>query len=363
MNALGFWSLTRYDDVLLALRDPRFGRKAFADLLGKADEGQGRAAPDPSLLFLDPPEHTRLRSLVNKAFVPSLVPDLRADIQQVADGLLDRTRDARAMDLIADFALPLPVFVILAILGVPPADRERFRRWTLDIAVGSESSPASGAFTPAVAAYDSIAGYFTGLIAERRRDPQPDLLTRLIEVQQHGDSLSESELLNVCSLLFVTGHQTTVNLIGNGLLSLLNHPDELRRLQDDPGLLPNAVEELLRYDSPVQRAGRMAKADIEIGGKVIPRGATVLAFLGAANRDPAQFAEPGRLDITRPENRHLAFGFGARFCLGAPLARLEGNIAIGTLVRRLPKLALTGQPLVWRNSAEVRALRELQVTF
>jgi pimeloyl-[acyl-carrier protein] synthase len=321
--------------------------------------GSGMAA---SLLFQDPPEHTRLRALVSMAFTPSLVPALREHIQHAADGLLDRVQEAGAMDSIADFAFPLPVYVISEILGVPAADRDLFRQWSLDIARGLDSPP-SAAFERNAAAQLEITAYFRGLIAKRRKRPQTDLVSKLIAAEAAGDRLTEFELLDLCSLLFLTGHQTTINLIGNGMLALLRHPMELRGLHHDSDLLPGAVEELLRYDSPVQRTGRMANTDLQIAGKTIPKGAVVLAMLGAANRDPARFPDPGRLDVTRRENRHLAFGSGARFCLGAPLARLEGSIAIGTLLRRLPKLALTSGTAAWRNSTEIRGLQEFLVTF
>ena len=350
ISSRGIWTLTRYDDVALVLRDPRFGRKAFAAAMGASSADPSGSGMAVSLLFQDPPDHTSLRALANEAFTPSLVPTLREHIQQVADGLLDRVRDAGAMDLIADFAFPLPVYVISEILGVPAADRDLFRQWSLDITRGLGSPPASPAFERNAAAQLEVAAYFRDLIAERRKCPQTDLVTRLIVAEAAGDRLTEFEVLDLCSLVFFTGHQTAINLIGNGMLALLHHPTELRRLHDDPGLLPGAVEELLRYDSPVQRTGRMANTGVEIGGKTIPKGAVVLAMLGAANRDPARFPDPGSLDITRRENRHLAFGSGARFCLGAPLARLEGNIAIGTLLRRLPKLALTSRTASWRNS-------------
>ena len=359
----GVWILTRYDDVALVLRDLRFGRKAFTAAMGASSADPADSGMGVSMLFQDPPDHTRLRALVSEAFTPSLVPALRQHTRQVADALLDRVRDAGAMDLIADFAFPLPVYVISEILGVPAADRDLFRQWSLDIARGLDSPPASPAFERNAAAQVEITAYFRALIAERRKCPQTDLVTRLIAAETAGDRLTESELLDLCSLLFFTGHQTTINLIGNGILALLRHPMELRRLRDHPGLLPGAVEELLRYDSPVQRTGRMANTSVEIGGKTIPKGAVVLAMLGAANRDPAKFPDPARLDIARRENRHLAFGSGARFCLGAPLARLEGSIAIGTLLRRLPELALTSRRASWRNSAEVRGLQEFPVTF
>jgi cytochrome P450 len=347
--------------VAFVLRDPRFGRKAFANFL----EGSGTGG---SLLFQDGFEHARLRTLISKAFVPSLAPELRKNIEQLADGLLDLVVDTGAMDLMADFAFPLPVYVISELLGVPTEEREPLARWAREVALGLDSpsdsaAEACGAAQASMAAHNSIAGYFRSLVAERRKRPSADLLSRLIAVQEGGDRLTETEVLDVCSLLFFTGHQTTINLIGNGALALLRHPMEFQKLRDNPGYLPGAIEELLRYESPVQRAGRMANTDVEMNGKTIPKGAIVLAMLGAANRDPAQFPEPDRLDITRRENRHLAFGFGERFCLGALLARLEGNVAIGTLLRRLPHLGLTGDPPAWRNSTEIRGLKKLRITL
>jgi cytochrome P450 len=227
------------------------------------------------------------------------------------------------------------VYVIVEMLGVQPADRDLFRTWSLDIARGMETPPASPVFERMVAAHHAIGDYFRGLLAERRRHPQDDLLTRLITVQEDGGKLTECELLDICGLLFVAGHETTANLIGNGILALLLHPGQLRRLRPDSGLLPSAVAELFRYDSPVQRASRMASTNVDIGGKTIPKGGVVSAVLGAANRDPARFPDPDRLDVARRDNHHLAFGLGGRFCVGAPLARLEGQIAIGTLLSNL----------------------------
>jgi pimeloyl-[acyl-carrier protein] synthase len=318
------------------------------------------------MLFRDPPDHTRLRTLVSKAFTPRVIEGLRPHIQQIVDGLLDRVRDRRAMDLIADLAFPLPVIVISEMLGVPAADRDRFRQWSLDVArsldaialpVGPEVIERGNA------ARRALADYFRGLIAERRRRPQADLLSGLIAAEEQGDTLSQAELLATCVLLLVAGHETTVNLIGNGMLALLRHPAELRKLGAEPALLPSAVEELLRWDSPVQRTGRITATDVELGGTLIPKGALVSAVLGAANRDPAHFPEPDRLDLARPDNRHLAFGWGIHFCLGAPLARVEGQIAIGALARRLPGLALATDRPEWRESSALRGLRALPVTF
>jgi pimeloyl-[acyl-carrier protein] synthase len=366
-SPMGLWVLTRYDDVARVLRDPRFGRKGFDELVnarfGTEPDQPGLAT---SMLFRDPPDHTRLRTLVSKAFTPRVIEGLRPHIQQIVDGLLDRVRDRRAMDLIADLAFPLPVIVISEMLGVPAADRDRFRQWSQDVArsldaialpVGPEVIERGNA------ARRALGDYFRGLIAERRQRPQADLLTGLIAAEEQGDTLSPPELLATCVLLLVAGHETTVNLIGNGMLALLRHPAELRRLRAEPALLPSAVEELLRWDSPVQRTGRIAATDVELGGRLIPKGALVSAVVGAANRDPAHFPEPDRLDLARPDNRHLAFGWGIHFCLGAPLARVEGQIAIGALARRLPGLALATDRPEWRESSALRGLRALPVTF
>lgn len=349
--------LTRYEDVLLALRDPRFGRKGFRQLLNPDNSRSGDDGIFASMLFQDPPDHVRLRGLVTKAFTPRTIDDLRSRIQQIVDGLVDRALDSREMDLIADFALPLPVSVISEMLGVPAPDRILFHGWSLEIACGSDAQLRS------VDPHAAIATYFHELIAERRKKPQSDFLSNLILAEQQGDVLSESELNDICGLLFVAGHETTANLIGNGMLTLFQHPPELRTLREEPALLPGAVEELLRYDSPVQRAGRVANTSVQFGGKVLPEGAVVSAMIGAANRDPAQFIDPDRLDIKRRDNCHLAFGAGTRFCLGATLARAEAQIAIGSLLRRLPKLELVADTPEWRRCAETRGLKKLRVRF
>jgi pimeloyl-[acyl-carrier protein] synthase len=360
-NSRGVWLLTRYDDVHSVLRDPRFGRKGFLELIAPQN-GESEALGSP-MQFQDPPGHTRLRNLVGKVFTHSLVDSLRPRIQRIVDNFLDIARNVGRMDLIAGLGLTLSVRVILELLGVPAADHGRFQQWSRDMTQSLDAAADSDAFAHGIAAQQAIAEYFRNLIAERRKCPRTDLVTGLIAAEHEGKVLHKSELLDICGLLFVAGHATTVNLIGNGVLSLLLHPSELRRLREEPGLLAQAVEELLRYESPVQRVGRVANTDVQIRGKLITKGAVVSAMLGAANRDPAQYAQPERLDITRRHNRHLAFGHGAHVCIGASLARLEGQIAIGTLVRRLPKLALVNDAPEWRNSTETRGLKGLQVTF
>jgi cytochrome P450 len=362
-SPMGFWVLTRYDDVAGMLRDPRFGRKGFERILAARF---GDAGFDLSMLFRDPPDHTRLRTLVSKAFTPRVVEQMREHIQEIVAGVLARLAPAGAMDLVADFAYPLPVAVICEMLGVPGAERERFRDWTLHIARSLDAialPTEPDVVERGLAARHALADYFRGLIAERRREPRGDLLSELIAAEEQGDRLSEGELMATILLLFVAGHETTVNLIGNGTLALLRHPGELRRLREDPSLLPAAVEELLRYDGPAQRTGRICSAEVEIGGRSIPENSVVLGIIGAANRDPAVFSDPDRLDVGRAENRHLAFGWGIHFCLGASLARLEAQIALGTLLRRLPRLALATATPEWRPASALRGLQALPVTF
>jgi cytochrome P450 len=364
-NPLGFWVLTRYEDVLGALRDPRFAKEAIAAFVA-ARFGIAPAGIGLSMLDRDPPDHTRLRGLVSTAFTPRMVEMLRPHIQRIVDGLLERVETAGSMDLIEDFAYPLPVVVICELLGVPVEDRDRFKQWGLDIARGLDAiwlPPDSEVAARSVVSRRALSDYFRALIAERRAAPRGDMLSALIAAEAAGDTLTEDELLATCILLLVAGHETTVNLIGNGTLALLRHPHELRRLRESPGLIASAVEELLRYDGPVQRTARIPSEDVTIGGRTIGKGEMVLPFIGAADRDPAQFPDPDRLDLTRADNRHIAFGWGIHFCLGAPLARIEGQIAINTLLQRLPKLALATDTPQYRQSLTLRGLSALPVSF
>jgi cytochrome P450 len=270
------------------------------------------------------------------------------------------------MDLIEEFAYPIPVNVICEMLGVPVEDHEQFKGWSLDLARGLDSimlGPDSDVVKRSGKAREGLSSYFRQLIGERRSAPRGDLLSALIAAEEAGDKLSEPELVAMCILLLVAGHETTVNLIGNGVLALLRHPDQLRQLRERPDLIGSAVEELLRYDGPVQRTARTSSEDVTIGNRTIPGGAIVMPFIGAADRDPAQFRDPDRLDITRTENRHIAFGLGIHFCLGAPLARIEGQIAISTLVNRMPKLALAVERPEHRQSLTLRGLTALPVSF
>ncbi len=369
-SALGFWVLTRHADVLAVLRDPRMSRdprrSERLELLRSSTEVDDLLASEeaaPSMLFVDPPDHTRLRALVNKAFTPGAVERLRPRVEAIVAGLLDRVVGAGVMDVVEDVAYPLPVTVVCELFGVPEADRDRFRAWSRELVRLLDPLVAADALERALQARLGLRGYLRGLIAERRAYPTGDLLTALVAAEDQGHQLSEAELVSMCVLLLVAGHETTVNLIANGTLALLRHPEARASLQADSALAGSAVEELLRYDSPVQFTSRHALADLDIGGCRVRVGESVVAVLGAANRDPAQFPDPDRLDLARAPNRHVAFGGGIHFCLGAPLARTEARIAISALLARLPGLELGPQPPVRRDTVTLRGLASLPVTF
>jgi cytochrome P450 len=365
------WTLTRYADVAAALRDPRFSADRN-HAARRAPRGAGLPAPAQaqaralqrlaraSMLTTDPPDHARLRALAHQAFTPARVARLRGRIQARADALLDAAIPTGHLDVIADLAYPLPVGVIADLVGVPPADRGRLRRWAAAFeAFLDRPSDVAGAYRATL----EFHAYLRGLIAARRARPEDDLLSALLAAEARGATFREEELLVMCTLLLNAGHVTTTNLIGNGLLALLRHPAQLRLLRDDPALLPGAVEEALRYDSPVQFTARTAAADVALGGATIRRGDLVKLLLGAANRDPAQYPDPDRFDIARPASRHLAFGLGPHFCLGAALARLEGQVVLGTLLRRLPGLRLATATLTYRPNFAFHGLTALPVAW
>ncbi|MCC0093853.1 cytochrome P450 [Streptomyces flavotricini] len=364
-GALEAWLVTRYEDGLAALSDSRLS----SDVRDAADIRLLQQLPDTeresmlgNMLRSDPPDHTRLRRLVSKAFTARRVAQMRPRIQAVTDRLLDAVvADGRA-DLIEDFALPLPVTVISELLGVPVDERHEFQHWTDRMIMRGAEPP-----DPAVVneAWRHMRGYAGELIGAKRAEPGEDLLSALITARDEEARLSEDELVAMVFLLLAAGYITTVNLIGGGIAMLLAHPDQLDRLRSDPGLLPGAIEEFLRFDGPVSPGiARFAREDVEIAGVRVPRGATVLIGSAVADRDPERFPDPDRLDITRPDNAHLAFGHGIHYCLGAPLARLEGQIAIGTALRRLPGLALAVPPaeIPWRPGG-LRGPLTLPVTF
>jgi cytochrome P450 len=353
--------VTRHADCATAVRDARLGHlppDAFA-MIGYPDWAEHPALKQlfTSMLALNPPDHTRLRRLVSATFTARRVQALRPAIGQLVDDLLDGMTGE--VDFISAFAFPLPVNVIGELLGVPAPDRPRFqtlvRDWTLVLEVIDDDVLRRA--DPAAAA---VRDYLGGLAAERRRRPGTDLLSALVLAEEAGDQLSEDELLTTAGLLFAAGFETTTNLLANGLVALQHHPEQLRLLRERPDLAPSAVEELLRFDSPVQIASRVAGAPLELAGIEVAAGERIVAYLGAGNRDPRRFAAPDRLDLTRPDNAPLSFGGGIHYCLGAPLARLEAQIALPALVRRFPRLSLSGVP-ERRDSLTLRGFTRLPV--
>jgi len=369
----GAWVLSRHADVLAVLRDARvsaarLNRQVAVEALPEeyraAAQQVFRAMPH-QLLFLDPPDHTRLRGLVNKAFTPRLLEGMRPHIAALVEELLNAVAETEQMEVISQLAYPLPAIVIAELLGVPPEDRDRFIRWSADFGAFLDSSNLTleQAFQ-ALAGVAEFMDYFRALVGARKTTPREDLLQALLTAREREDVLSEDELLANLVLLLAAGHGTTTHLIGNGLLALLHHPDQWQRLVEDPSLVLTAVPELLRYDSPVQLTGRRVLQELAVGEQTIAPGEHVTVVLGAANRDPAQFPEPDRLDVGRPENRVLSFGYGIHFCLGAPLARLEAEIVLTALLRRFPGLRSSPaalDALEWERSIVFRGLKALPV--
>jgi len=358
------WVVTRYADVVMVLRDSRFDRHdAESFFRERFGEGLLLSVFTKWMLFRDPPDHTRLRNLVNKAFTPRAIEGLRPRIQDIVNFLLDDVQPHGRMDIMADLAYPLPVLVICELLGVPAKDRDLFKEWSGDVARTLDPIQTPEMVEKGHAIVDSMVNYFRGLIATLRKNPQDNILSGMIAAEEQGDRLSEEELLANCILLFSAGHETTVNLIGNGLLALMRNPEQKQLLQENPPLIQSAVEEFLRYDGPVQLTGRSTKEDIEIGGNLIREGERVMTVLAAANRDPAQFSDPDRLDIVRKDNHHVALGHGIHFCLGASLARAEAQLAIGTFLRRMPQATWLEETPHWRPAFTLRGLEKLPVRF
>jgi cytochrome P450 PksS len=357
------WLITRYDDALSALKDRRFSKD-------KLNAGQKQpwipAFFKPlarNMLDLDDPDHARLRGLVHKAFTPKIVESMRQGIESLTEKLLDAALRRGRMDLVRDYALPLPTAIIAQMLGVPAGEQHKFHRWSSAI-VSSQSSKWGTVW--AVPNAIAFVRYIRRLIRLRRDEPQSDLTSALAQTEETGDKLNEDELLSMIFLLLIAGHETTVNLIANGTLALLRHPDQMEKLRRDPSLIELAVEELLRFDGPLETATeRYALEDVLISGSTIPRGALVYVVLASANRDERQFENPDRLDITRQNNRHLAFGQGVHYCLGAPLARLEAQIAINALLRRSPhlQLATPASEIRWKKGLVLRGVKSLPVRF
>ncbi len=365
----GVWFLTGYDEVNLALRDPRFSadrlrapliRDNLSRLPAFIQQGTQGVR---SMLNMDPPDHTRVRKLVNKAFTPRRIAALRGRIETIVEELLEPIERQGKMDVIADLAAPLPAIVIAELLGVPVEDHRQFKTWASEVVAGLGEMTLAARQARTAPAAEKLFGYLAGIIAERRKEPRDDLISAMVLAQEERDALTDSELLATSNLLLIAGHETTTNLIGNGMLALLREPSEMERLRTNPELLPTGVEELVRFDGPVQATVRVTTEDLEIGGTEIEAGSLVLIGIGAANHDPAIFTDPERLDVERDPNPHLGFGFGAHFCLGAPLARLEGEIALRALIERFPDMQLEIEVPRYRPNPILRGLVKLPVRF
>ncbi len=362
------WIVTRYSDVIEVLHRYSADRTPSPEQLST----MGLAALNPiaevmvrQMLFLDPPNHTRLRALASAAFTVRRVEALRSHIQEIMNALLDKVVESGHIELISEFASPAPAIVTAELLGVPVEDHDKLKDWSADFAemLGNfQHNPDR--FPRILNSVRSMTEYFRSTMMEQRVKPQDGLVSAMMSATVDGAKLTEDEIIANLIVTMVGGQETTTNLIGNGMLSLLRNPEALQKLRDDPSLIPSAVEELLRYESPSQHTARLAPADVELGGKKIRKRQAVIAVMGAANRDPERFPDPDKLDIERKDNRHVAFGWAAHFCFGAALARIEGQIAISTLLRKLPGLSLdTTTPLRWRDNLGLRGLTALPIHF
>lgn len=356
------WVLSRYEDIDAVLRDhKRFSNDARSRTPSRSRRASIPAGNDPSMLFLDPPHHTRLRALVSKAFTPSAIEALEPRIRHLMGDLLDQIADPGRFDLMQAIANPLPVIVIAELLGVSPADREQFKIWSDRRARLLEPTITRRERQAAASAAEDINAYFLKVIEQRHRQPRDDLISALVAVDNAGDTLTQHELLEMLRLILIAGNETTTNLIGNGMLALLRHPQQMQRLRDQPDLITSAVEELLRYDPPVQINARSATQDMTLHGRAIRKGQGMILLLASANHDAAVFNHPETLDITRQASAHIAFGRGIHYCLGAPLARLETRIAIGMLLERFATLErLTDHP-TFRDNVVLRGLTALPI--
>lgn len=392
---MGFWVLTRYADIASVYTDDRFSRaQGLMSNFQRLAESEKRIAEpvyrsfSKTMFYADPPYHTHLRGLMNNAFTPRRVEKMRPYIQRIVDELLDTVEFNRKMDVIHDLAYPLPVMVIAELLGLPTNDRARFKGWSDDLfAILGTVRHSPQLMERAAQSLNEMTEYMTELSRVRREQPRDDLLSILLRVvdddgqlecphphhvhtqgrlAREGNSatqLTQEELVANINILLSTGHETTTHLIGNGLLALLQHPDQMQKLRDQPGLVASATEEIMRYDNPVQITYRSAVKDAEIGGKQIHKGDLVNSILGSANRDTERYTDPDRFDITRNEGRHLNFGLGIHFCIGASLVRLEAEIAFNTILRRFPNLRLATDSLDWQEHPVFRGLKSLPVSF
>jgi pimeloyl-[acyl-carrier protein] synthase len=361
------WVVTRYDDVvyvfhhLSAMRTPT---PEQLEMLGLSTLTPFAQVMIRQMLFMDPPAHGRIRNLASKAFTARRVRGLQSHIQDITDQLLDVVQDKGRMDVIADLAYPLPAIVAAEMLGLPASDRHQLKAWSEDFAemLGNFSYNADRA--PALLySLQKMCAYFHAAVQEHREHPRDDVISALVTSEQDGDRLTDEEVVANCIIIMVGGQETTTNLIGNGLLTLLRHPDQLALLSANPALIPSAVEELLRYESPIQYTTRIAQENMVLRGKSIHKDERVVAVMGAANRDPERFPNPDTLNICRQDNKHVAFAIANHFCFGAPLARLEGQMAFETVLRRMPHLSLAPGPITWRGNLDLRGLIALPVSF
>jgi pimeloyl-[acyl-carrier protein] synthase len=362
------WIVSGYAEVYEALRDVRFSSARRGPMLmrGNAElaeryANQGGGLGGASMIFSDPPEHTRLRGPVSKAFTPRRISGMRPRLEEIVDELLGPASARGSIELMDEFAGPLPATVIGELLGVPREDTERFRRWSNELF--SRMGPPREAGSSAPEAGRALGQYLAGIIAERRKEPQDDLISGMIAAQEERQVLTDAELLSTSLVLLIAGFETTTNLIGNGVLALLRHPGQLERLRADRTLLPTAIEEFLRYDSPAQLVVRTTSEPIELGGEPLPAKAPVMLLLGAANRDPRQFPDPDRFDVGREENAHVSFGWGVHHCLGAPLARLEAEVAFSALLDRFPSWRADPAAIARRPNPMLRGLARLPLAF
>lgn len=371
-----YWILTRYADIVSLIQSDQLSSKRIAAHAARMpNEAQEHFRPFFTavaswMLMIDPPDHTRLRGLVSKAFTPAVVENMRGLVQDLVDKMLAAVKEQGRMDVITDLANPLPATVIAELLGVPGTDQQQFKKWSDDIAValsgidsGATKEELHGLYVVAQKSLMALSSYFRERVVELRLNPQENLLSALVQAEEHGDRLTEEELFANCVLLMIAGHETTTNLIGNGILALLQNPGQREALIANPDLIASAVEELLRYDSPVQKMGRIALKDIPVGGQQIQKGQLVCFSFAAGNRDPEQFASPNQLDLARRPNRHLAFGHGLHYCVGAALARLEGQIVVNSVLSRMPKLRLENEDLEWHRNFTLRGLKSLPIVF
>jgi pimeloyl-[acyl-carrier protein] synthase len=361
------WVVTRYADVLEVLHTFSANRTHTPEKLqamGLSQMGPLAQLMVKQMLFMDPPAHTRLRALASYAFSPARVAVLRSHIREIVNRLLDEVQKKGQMDLIADLAEPLPGIVTAEMLGVPLSDRHQLKDWSADFAEMLGNFQHNPEHAPRMLrTVQNMTAYFRDRVRELKDIPREGLVHSLMTAEVDGDRLTEEEVVANSIVTMVGGQETTTNLIGNGVLTLLRNPGEMEKLQNDQSLIPTAVEEMLRYESPSQHTGRLAPEDVELGGKVIRKGQAVMAVMAAANRDPERFPDPDRFDVARADNRHLAFGYAAHFCFGAALARVEGQEALEAIVRRLPSLESQPGTLVWRNNLGLRGLTALPVKF